>query len=72
MNLLQLLVVIAYFSVAFLLSVISEGFCLGMLLPDVGNGLLKTLLIMNVRSYAYVAFPLTILGIFLRGQGWRF
>jgi hypothetical protein len=72
MNLLQLLVVIAYFSVAFLLSVISEGVCLGMLLPDVGNGLLKTLLIMNVRSYAYVAFPLTILGIILRGQGWRF
>ena len=64
--------VIAYFSVAFLLSVISEGFWLGMMLPDVGNGLLKTLLIMNVRSYAYVAFPITILGIILRGQGWSF
>lgn len=65
-NILQLLAFIIFLSVGFFLSIVSEGFCLVRFLPQPSSTLGMTILVMNLRSYAYVAIPIT-LGLWL----WR-
>ena len=65
-NILQILAFIIFLSVGFFLSVVSEGFCLVRFLPQPSSTLGMTILVMNLRSYAYVAIPIT-LGLWL----WR-
>ncbi|MBD2127731.1 hypothetical protein NDI39_28470 [Microcoleus sp. ZQ-A2] len=65
-NLLQVLAFIIFLSVGFFLSIVSEGFCVVRSLPQPSPTLGMTILVMNLRSYAYVAIPIT-LGLWL----WR-
>lgn len=62
---LKFLGVAVYFAIGFLLSLITEGAWLGWRLPE-GKTLSKTLLIMNLRSYAYIAIPITVVMLRLR------
>jgi hypothetical protein len=57
---LQLLATAIYLMVGFVLSVVVEGFWLSRYLPYKSNTLGQTLLIANLRSYAYIAIPITI------------
>jgi hypothetical protein len=57
---LKLLVTAIYFSVGFAMSIVVEGAYLSRSLPEKSATLGKTLLIANVRSYAYIAIPITI------------
>jgi hypothetical protein len=59
-NILQIFAFIIFLSVGFFLSVVSEGFCLVRFLPQPSSTLGMTILIMNLRSYAYVAIPITL------------
>ncbi|MBD2015429.1 hypothetical protein H6F96_15820 [Microcoleus sp. FACHB-53] len=63
-NILQILAFIIFLSVGFFLSVVSEGFCLVRFFPQPSSTLGMTILVMNLRSYAYVAIPIT-LGLWL-------
>lgn len=73
-KILQLLAVAIFMGIGFAMSLVSEGFCLKKLLPENSGNLGKTILIMNVRSYAYIAIPITLLFMmfeFLRPQYFR-
>ncbi|MDJ1175918.1 hypothetical protein [Roseofilum capinflatum] len=59
LTLLKFLGVAVYFAIGFFLSLIVEGAWLGWRLPP-GKTLGKTLLIMNLRSYAYIVIPITV------------
>jgi hypothetical protein len=61
-NVLQWGGVVAYFAVGFGLSLISEGFFLSRWCPRLPRStLMKLIWVMNLRSYSYVAIPITIL-----------
>ena len=59
-NALQLLAVTAFLAIGFTISLITEGFYLGQFLPKPSPNLGQTTLIMNLRSYAYIAVPITV------------
>jgi hypothetical protein len=59
-NILQVLAFIIFLSVGFFLSIVSEGFCVVRSLPQPSPTLGMTILVMNIRSYAYVAIPITL------------
>lgn len=63
-NILQILAFVIFLSVGFFLSLVSEGFCVVRFLPQPSSTLGMTILVMNLRSYAYVAIPVT-LGLWL-------
>ena len=63
-NILQILAFIIFLPVGFFLSIVSEGFCVVRFLPQPSSTLGMTILVMNLRSYAYVAIPIT-LGLWL-------
>jgi len=57
---LKLVGVAIYFSIGFVLSVVIEGFWLARRLPTT-NQLGSTILLMNIRSYSYIAIPITVI-----------
>lgn len=59
-NILQIFAFIIFLSVGFFLSIVLEGFCVVRFLPQLSSSLGMTILIMNLRSYAYVAIPITL------------
>ncbi len=65
-NFLQLLAVMLFVAIGFAMSVVSEGFCLMRLLPEVSEHLWQTVVVMNLRSYAYVAIPITLIFLIFR------
>ncbi|MDX2217286.1 MAG: hypothetical protein SFY66_28725 [Oculatellaceae cyanobacterium bins.114] len=62
----QLLAVMLFVAIGFAISVVSEGFCLTRLLPQASTSLWHTVLIMNLRSYAYIAVPITLVFLMSR------
>lgn len=60
-NILQLLAVILFILIGFAVSVVSEGFSLRRSLPQSSSTLWMTAVVMNVRSYIYLALPVTVL-----------
>ncbi|MBD2461395.1 hypothetical protein H6G89_10080 [Oscillatoria sp. FACHB-1407] len=65
-NALQLLAVMLFIGIGFAISVVSEGACLTRWLPQSSNRLWRTVLVMNLRSYAYIAVPITLLFLMSR------
>ncbi|WP_333474931.1 hypothetical protein [Allocoleopsis sp.] len=63
-NSLQIVAFVIFLSVGFFLSLVSEGFCIVRFLSQPSSTLGMTILVMNLRSYAYVAIPIT-LGLWL-------
>ena len=59
-NIVQLLAVVGFMGLGFAMSIVSEAFCLTKLLNNSSKQIKKTILIMNVRSYTYIALPITI------------
>ncbi|CAN1209976.1 hypothetical protein TUMEXPCC7403_07245 [Tumidithrix helvetica PCC 7403] len=59
-NILQLLGVVVFLGIGFAMSVVSEGFCITKLLSNSSDKLKRTVLIMNLRSYGYIAIPITL------------
>ncbi|MFB2895710.1 hypothetical protein ACE1CI_22615 [Aerosakkonemataceae cyanobacterium BLCC-F50] len=59
-NIVQLLGVVGFMGLGFAMSIVSEAFCLTKLLKNSSKQIKRTILIMNVRSYAYIALPITI------------
>ncbi|HBB33898.1 MAG TPA: hypothetical protein DDZ80_29995 [Cyanobacteria bacterium UBA8803] len=59
-NLLQLLAVVCFLAIGFAMSLVSEGFCIAQVLSKSSRELWRTILIMNLRSYAYIAIPITL------------
>lgn len=69
-NGLQLLTVILFLAIGFSTSVVSEAFCLIRLLPQPSTTVWRTALIMNLRSYAYIAVPITLAFLISRLPSW--
>ncbi len=63
---LQLLATAIYYSVGLVLSIVVESFWLSRRLLEKTATLGQTMLIANVRSYAYIAIPITIFLLFLK------
>jgi hypothetical protein len=63
---LQLLATAIYYSVGLVLSIVVESFWLSRRLSEKTATLGQTMLIANVRSYAYIAIPITIFLLFLK------
>ncbi len=63
---LQLLATAIYYSVGLVLSVVVESFWVSRRLSEKTATLGQTMLIANVRSYAYIAIPITIFLLFLK------
>lgn len=63
---LQLLATAIYYSVGLVLSIVVESFWMSRRLSQITATLGQTMLIANVRSYAYIAIPITIFLLFLK------
>jgi len=63
---LQLLATAIYYSVGIVLSIVVESFWVSRRLSVKTTNLGQTMLIANVRSYAYIAIPITIFLLFLK------
>ncbi|HEY9652933.1 MAG TPA: hypothetical protein V6C95_19915 [Coleofasciculaceae cyanobacterium] len=62
---LQLLATAIYYSVGLVLSIVVESYWVSRRLSEITATLGQTLLIANVRSYAYIAIPITIFLLFI-------
>ena len=63
---LQLLATSIYYSVGLVVSIVVESFWVSRRLSEKTATLGQTMLIANVRSYAYIAIPITIFLLFLK------
>lgn len=63
---LQLLATAIYYSVGLVLSIVVESFWVSRRLSEKTTTLGQTMLIANVRSYAYIAIPITLFLLFLK------
>ena len=59
-NIIQLLLTVGFMAIGFFVSFCSEGFYLSKMLSKPTTSVLQTVWIMNLRSYVYVALPLTV------------
>lgn len=60
-NAIQLGAVMVFLGIGFVTCVVTEGYCLSRLLPGRSRTMMRTVLIMNLRSYTYIAVPITVL-----------
>ncbi|MGD1906040.1 MAG: hypothetical protein ACFB0C_08615 [Leptolyngbyaceae cyanobacterium] len=63
----QLLAVIVFLAMGWTMSIITEGFCIRGLVSKPSASSIHTVLIMNLRSYTYIAIPITVLLLLGRG-----
>ena len=59
-NLLQVLAILLFLILGFTMSLVTEAFVLSKIFKNRTKHFLQTVLIMNVRSYSYIAIPITL------------